>query len=53
VKAVAATGAAAADRVTMAFTVIPPKAAIDTKQQLVRFRTMDSSRPDAVIVNAF
>ncbi|MEU0597972.1 Z1 domain-containing protein [Streptomyces sp. NPDC006393] len=53
VKAVAATGAAAADRVTMAFTVIPPKAAIDTKQQLVRFRTKDSTRPDAVIVNAF
>ncbi|MGW3912345.1 Z1 domain-containing protein [Streptomyces sp. NPDC005070] len=53
VKAVAATGSAAADRVTMAFTVIPPKAAIDTKQQLVRFRTMDSSRPDAVVVNAF
>ncbi|MFJ6832097.1 Z1 domain-containing protein [Streptomyces sp. NPDC091209] len=52
VKAVAATGAAAADRVTMAFTVIPPKAAIDTKQRLVRFRTKDSSRPDAVIVNA-
>ncbi|WP_392973434.1 Z1 domain-containing protein [Streptomyces sp. LN245] len=53
VKAVATTGSAAADRVTMAFTVIPPKAAIDTKQQLVRFRTKDSSRPDAVIVNAF
>ncbi|MFF4821580.1 Z1 domain-containing protein [Streptomyces sp. NPDC001312] len=53
VKAVAATGTAAADRVTMAFTVIPPKAAIDTKQELVRFRTKDSTRPDAVIVNAF
>lgn len=52
VKAVAATGAAATERITMAFTVIPPKAAIDTKQRLVRFRTMDSSRPDAVIVNA-
>ncbi|WP_336116341.1 Z1 domain-containing protein [Streptomyces sp. PTD9-10] len=52
VKAVAATGTAAADRVIMAFTVIPPKAAIDTKQQLVRFRTRDSTRPDAVIVNA-
>ncbi|MER5403882.1 Z1 domain-containing protein [Streptomyces sp. NPDC002769] len=51
VKAVATTGAAATDRVIMAFTVIPPKAAIDTKKQLVRFRTMDSSRPDAVIVN--
>ncbi|OIJ65239.1 Z1 domain-containing protein [Streptomyces mangrovisoli] len=50
-KAVAATGAAAADRVIMAFTVIPPKAAIDTKKQLVRFRTKDSSRPDAVIVS--
>lgn len=52
VKAVAATGTAAVDRVIMAFTVIPPKAAIDTKQQLVRFRTRDSTRPDAVIVNA-
>ncbi|MFJ3716829.1 Z1 domain-containing protein [Streptomyces sp. NPDC090057] len=52
VKAVAATGAAAADHITMAFTVIPPKAAVDTEQQLVRFRTKDSSRPDAVIVNA-
>ncbi|MEU1197282.1 Z1 domain-containing protein [Streptomyces sp. NPDC005813] len=53
VKAVAAAGNAAADRVIMAFTVIPPKAAIDTKQQLVRFRTRDSTRPEAVIVNAF
>ncbi|MEH0521946.1 Z1 domain-containing protein [Streptomyces stelliscabiei] len=53
VKAVAATGTAAADRVIMAFTVIPPKAAIDTKQQLVRFRTRDSTRPEAAIVNAF
>ncbi|MFD8422343.1 Z1 domain-containing protein [Streptomyces sp. NPDC059466] len=52
VKAVATTGAAATDRVIMAFTVIPPKAAIDTKKQLVRFRTKDSTRPDAVIVNA-
>ncbi|MGW0966712.1 Z1 domain-containing protein [Streptomyces sp. NPDC002516] len=53
VKTVAATGTAAADRVTMAFTVIPPKAAIDAKQRLVRFRTKDSSRPEAVIVSAF
>ncbi|MGW2780547.1 Z1 domain-containing protein [Streptomyces populi] len=52
VKAVATTGTAATDRVIMAFTVIPPKAAIDTKKQLVRFRTKDSTRPDAVIVNA-
>ncbi|MGW7041664.1 Z1 domain-containing protein [Streptomyces avermitilis] len=52
VKAVAATGTAATDRVIMAFTVIPPKAAIDTKQRLVRFQTMDSTHPDAVIVNA-
>ncbi|MEU6273596.1 Z1 domain-containing protein [Streptomyces populi] len=51
VKAVATTGTAATDRVIMAFTVIPPKAAIDTKKQLVRFRTKDSTRPDAVIVN--
>jgi hypothetical protein len=52
VKAVATTGTAATDRVIMAFTVIPPKVAIDTKKQLVRFRTKDSTRPDAVIVNA-
>ncbi|MFJ7963406.1 Z1 domain-containing protein [Streptomyces sp. NPDC096324] len=52
VKAVATTGTAATDRVIMAFTVIPPKAAIDTKKQLVRFQTKDSTRPDAVIVNA-
>lgn len=53
VKAAAATGVAAADRVIMAFTVIPPKAAIDSKRQLVRFQTKDSTRPDAVIVEAF
>jgi hypothetical protein len=52
VKAVAVTGTAAADRVIMAFTVIPPKAAIDTQRQLVRFQARDSSRPDAVIVDA-
>ncbi|QIY67377.1 Z1 domain-containing protein [Streptomyces sp. RPA4-2] len=52
VKAVAATGTATSDRVIMAFTVIPPKAALDTKQRLVRFQTRDSTRPDAVIVNA-
>ncbi|MEW1774924.1 Z1 domain-containing protein [Streptomyces sp. NPDC086777] len=53
VKAVAATGSAASDKVIMAFTVIPPKSAVDSKRQLVRFRTRDSSRPDAVIVDAF
>ncbi|MFG3166559.1 Z1 domain-containing protein [Streptomyces sp. NPDC048200] len=52
-RAVAATGSAPADQVIMAFTVIPPKAGIDTTQRLVRFQTRDSSRPDAVIVNAF
>lgn len=52
VKAVAVTGTAAADRVIMAFTVIPPKAAIDTQRQLVRFQARYSSRPDAVIVDA-
>ncbi|MEU3242157.1 Z1 domain-containing protein [Streptomyces sp. NPDC006875] len=52
VRAVAATGTAGTDRVIMAFTVIPPKAAIDTQKQLVRFRSKDSTRPDAVIVNA-
>ncbi|WP_181802639.1 Z1 domain-containing protein [Streptomyces shenzhenensis] len=53
VRAVAAAGTAASDQVIMAFTVIPPKAAADSKRQLVRFRTRDSSRPDAIIVDAF
>jgi hypothetical protein len=52
VKAVAATGTADPSQVIMAFTVIPPRAAIDSKRQLVRFKAKDSSRPDAVIVDA-
>ncbi|MFE0454866.1 Z1 domain-containing protein [Streptomyces sp. NPDC058914] len=52
VEAVAAKGAAAASQVTLAFTVIPPRSAIDSKRQLVRFRAKDSSQPDAAIVNA-
>ncbi|MEU3519723.1 hypothetical protein ABZ770_31340 [Streptomyces sp. NPDC006654] len=53
VGAVATTGTAAPDKVIMAFTVVPPKSAIDSKGQLVRFQTRDSSRLDAVIVDAF
>ncbi|MET8447059.1 Z1 domain-containing protein [Streptomyces sp. NPDC005209] len=52
VQAVAASGAADASQVIMAFTLIPPRAAIDSKRQLVRFKAKDSSRPDAVIVDA-
>ncbi|UXY32602.1 Z1 domain-containing protein [Streptomyces sp. HUAS TT20] len=52
VSAVIANGTAAPDRVIMAFTVIPPKSAIDSARQLVRFQARDSSRPDAVIVDA-
>ncbi|KUO20333.1 Z1 domain-containing protein [Streptomyces dysideae] len=51
VKAVAANGTADSSEVIMAFTVIPPRAAIDSKRQLVRFKAKDSSRPDAAIVN--
>ncbi|QLJ00194.1 Z1 domain-containing protein [Streptomyces sp. NEAU-sy36] len=51
VRAAAATGAADSADVIMAFTVIPPRAAIDSKRQLVRFRVKDSSRPDAVIID--
>ncbi|MEU2337549.1 Z1 domain-containing protein [Streptomyces sp. NPDC013172] len=53
VRTVAASGTAAPEKVIMAFTVVPPKSAIDSKRQLVRFRTRDSSRPEAVIVDAF
>ncbi|GAA4030471.1 Z1 domain-containing protein [Streptomyces plumbiresistens] len=52
VKAIAASGTADASQVIMAFTVIPPRAAIDSKRQLVRFKAKDSSRPDAALVNA-
>ncbi|MBA2949734.1 Z1 domain-containing protein [Streptomyces himalayensis] len=52
VREAAATGKADASDVIMAFTVIPPLAAIDSKRQLVRFRAKDSSRPDAAIVNS-
>ncbi|MGW0997651.1 Z1 domain-containing protein [Streptomyces sp. NPDC002523] len=52
VKAAAAKGAADASQVIMAFTVIPPRAAIDSKHQLVRFKVRDSSRADAAIVDA-
>ncbi|MFE0673636.1 Z1 domain-containing protein [Streptomyces sp. NPDC058867] len=53
VRAVAATGAASDDQVILAFTVIPPRSAIDSGRQLVRFQTKDSTRPDAAIVDAF
>ncbi|WP_180687534.1 Z1 domain-containing protein [Streptomyces gossypiisoli] len=52
VQAVAASGTADPSKVIMAFTVIPPRTAIDSKRQLVRFRAKDSSRPDAAIVDA-
>ncbi|MEU9206906.1 Z1 domain-containing protein [Streptomyces sp. NPDC048415] len=52
VKDVAASGSADTSQVIMAFTVIPPRSAIDSKRQLVRFRTKDSSRPDAAIVDS-
>ncbi|WP_328635551.1 Z1 domain-containing protein [Streptomyces sp. NBC_00356] len=45
-------GQADPTRTITAFTVIPPKAAIDSKRQLVRFQTKDSTRPDAAIVDA-
>ncbi|MFI1048620.1 Z1 domain-containing protein [Streptomyces griseoruber] len=52
IEAVAAKGTASASEITLAFTVIPPRSAIDSKRQLVRFRAKDSSQPDAPIVNA-
>lgn len=52
VQAAASSGAVNPAKVIMAFTVIPPRAAIDSKRRLVRFQAKDSSRPDAVIVDA-
>ncbi|MEV0089989.1 Z1 domain-containing protein [Streptomyces sp. NPDC050738] len=52
VQAVATTGTVAPSEVIMAFTLIPPTAAIDSTRQLVRFRTKDSNDPNAAIVNA-
>ncbi|MGW1326602.1 Z1 domain-containing protein [Streptomyces antibioticus] len=52
VEAVAAGGQAAASHVTLAFTLIPPRSAIDSRRQLVRFQAKDSSQPDAAVVNA-
>ncbi|MFK4064888.1 Z1 domain-containing protein [Streptomyces sp. NPDC029674] len=53
VRAAAADGAADPSRVIMAFTLIPPKSAIDSGRQLVRFRTKDSSQyGEAIIPNA-
>ncbi|WP_455353549.1 Z1 domain-containing protein [Streptomyces sp. SYSU K217416] len=39
-------------RVIMAFTIIPPRSAIDSSRQLVRFRTKDSAHADDVIVDS-
>ncbi|MFF9058485.1 Z1 domain-containing protein [Streptomyces sp. NPDC014882] len=52
VETVAAGGAADASQVTLAFTVIPPRSAIDSKRQLVRFQAKDSTRRDVAIVEA-
>ncbi|MEV5608429.1 Z1 domain-containing protein [Streptomyces sp. NPDC052225] len=52
VKAAASKGRLNPDEVVMAFTLIPPKNAIDSKRQLVRFRAKDSSLPDVAIVDA-
>ncbi|MCX5081957.1 Z1 domain-containing protein [Streptomyces sp. NBC_00401] len=53
VRAIASTGAVGASQVTMAFTLIPPSAAIDSKRQLVRFRAKDSALPDAAIIDTY
>ncbi|MET8576500.1 Z1 domain-containing protein [Streptomyces sp. NPDC005012] len=52
VNAAAADGTVDPSKVITAFTVIPPRAAIDSKRQLVRFQAKDSSQPDAVIIDA-
>ncbi|MER7492615.1 Z1 domain-containing protein [Streptomyces pharetrae] len=52
VRAVAASGAADPARIIMAFTVVPPRAAIDSTRQLVRFRAKNSTCPDAAIVKS-
>ncbi|MDH6226815.1 Z1 domain-containing protein [Streptomyces sp. MJP52] len=51
VNAAASNGAIAPSKVITAFTIIPPRAAIDSKRQLVRFQAKDSSQPDAVIID--
>ncbi|WP_432185996.1 Z1 domain-containing protein [Streptomyces sp. Tue6028] len=52
VREVVTNGVADSSQVIMAFTVIPPSAAIDSKRQLVRFRAKDSSRPDAIVIDS-
>ncbi|MFD8568240.1 Z1 domain-containing protein [Streptomyces sp. NPDC059639] len=52
VRAAASRGRLNPDEVIMAFTLIPPKTAIDSKRQLVRFQARNSSLPDVAIVDA-
>lgn len=52
VQAAASKGKLSPEQVIMAFTLIPPKSAIDSRNQLVRFRAKDSSLPDVAIVDA-
>ncbi|MFF3659003.1 Z1 domain-containing protein [Streptomyces olivochromogenes] len=52
VRSVAATGSVDPSRVIMAFTLISPRSAIDSKRELVRFSTKDPNQRDAVIVDA-
>lgn len=52
-KAVTSSGKVDASQVIMAFTIIPPTSAVDSKRQLVRFRTKDSGQPDAVVIDAY
>ncbi|MFI6641562.1 Z1 domain-containing protein [Streptomyces sp. NPDC050504] len=51
VRAAAASGTVNPADVTMAFTIVPPKSAIDTKRQLLRFRTKNSNRSGDVVVD--
>ncbi|MGE6731090.1 Z1 domain-containing protein, partial [Streptomyces sp. NPDC059900] len=52
VRSAVSAGSVGAANVTIAFTLIPPEAAIDSKRQLIRFRAKDSNLPEAAIIDS-
>ncbi|MCH0540463.1 Z1 domain-containing protein [Streptomyces sp. MUM 203J] len=52
VRAAVSRGEADPSKVVMAFTLIPPKSAIDSTRRLVRFQAKDSTRADKAVVEA-
>ncbi|MEU6654942.1 Z1 domain-containing protein [Streptomyces sp. NPDC046900] len=52
VRSAVSNGKADSKKVVMAFTLYPPKSAIDSSRRLVRFRAKDSRHPDQAIIPA-